>query len=442
MTDPVTRALRDHFRIPASSTGEGAAEMPKGPRGFFRWEGLTLYGRNRLGRVGETPDETTPDIPPSDGATPFDPVEIIENLRRENYLPRPGQGDRGGAQEIVRKLYYLLRPLFPVAFRKHLQRRFLAGRLKRPFPAWPVDATVEALLETLLARRMAREGVDSLPFLWYWPDGHRGCVTMTHDVETAAGRDFTPELAALDLAQGFRPAFQFIPEDRYELPESLRVDLESQGAEINIHGLNHDGRLFFDEELFRRRAARINEHARRLGARGFRSPVLYRNPDWFELLEFDYEMSLPNVGHLDPQPGGCCTVFPYFIGDIVEIPLTTTQDYTLLHIFDDYSLDLWRRQLEIIFSRNGLASFNVHPDYVQEARANELFRSLLAHLRRSADERNLWVATPGEIADWWRQRAALELHQEGGRWVVRGEGCERARVAHARLGADGLTWEL
>ncbi len=442
MTDAVARALRDRFRIPASTTAESAREIPDGPRGYFRWEGLTLYGRNLHGRVGETPGDAASDTTSSSGEMPFDPEEIIDDLRLENYLPRLGQGDRGGARELVRKAYYLLRPLFPVAFRKHLQRRFLAGRLDRPFPAWPVDTTVETLLEKLLAGWMAREDVETLPFLWFWPDGYRGCVTMTHDVETAIGRDFTPELAALDLAHGFRPAFQFIPEERYDLPDSLRAELERLGAEINVHGLNHDGRLFFDEELFRRRAPRINEHGRRLGARGFRSPVLYRNPDWFGQLEFDYEMSLPNVGHLDPQPGGCCTVFPYFIGDKVEIPLTTTQDYTLLHIFDDYSLDLWRRQLEIILERGGLASFNIHPDYVREPRANALFRSLLEFLARSAEERRLWVASPGEIADWWRCRATLEIHEEDGRWVPRGEGSERARVAHARLGAGGLTWEL
>jgi hypothetical protein len=37
---------------------------------------------------------------------------------------------------------------------------------------------------------MQAKGVDRVPFVWFWPDRARGCVTMTHDVETAAGRDY------------------------------------------------------------------------------------------------------------------------------------------------------------------------------------------------------------------------------------------------------------
>jgi len=45
-------------------------------------------------------------------------------------------------------------------------------------------------------------------------------------------------------------------------------------------------------------------------------------------------MSVPNVGHLDAQLGGCCTVMPFYIGDILELPLTTTQDYSLFNILN------------------------------------------------------------------------------------------------------------
>ncbi len=75
-------------------------------------------------------------------------------------------------------------------------------------------------------------------------------------------------------------------------------------------------------------------------------------------------MSVPNVGHLDPQRGGCCTVMPYLLGDVLELPLTTTQDYSLFHIMRDYSTKHWQRQMNLIMGRHGLISFNIHPDYV------------------------------------------------------------------------------
>jgi hypothetical protein len=60
-------------------------------------------------------------------------------------------------------------------------------------------------------------------------------------------------------------------------------------------------------------AKRINGYAEAFHARGFRSPSMYRNVDWFRDLNFSYDMSIPNVSRLDPQPGGCCTVMPYFL---------------------------------------------------------------------------------------------------------------------------------
>ena len=90
------------------------------------------------------------------------------------------------------------------------------------------------------------------------------------------------------------------------------------------------------------RAQRINKYAEEWGAVGFRSPVMYRNLDWFQAFNFSYDMSVPNVGHLDPQSGGCCTVMPYFVGNILELPLTTVQDYPLYHILRQRSIDLWK----------------------------------------------------------------------------------------------------
>ena len=97
--------------------------------------------------------------------------------------------------------------------------------------------------------------------------------------------------------------------------------------------------MFADKDAFLRQARRINDYAREFGCDGFRSGAMYREQDWFDAFEFSYDMSVPNAAHLEPQRGGCCTVMPYFVGNILELPLTTAQDYTLFHIlerlFDD-----------------------------------------------------------------------------------------------------------
>ena len=65
--------------------------------------------------------------------------------------------------------------------------------------------------------------------------------------------------------------------------------------------------------------------------------------------------------------------FPYFVGKILELPLTTRQDYSLFHILNDYSIDLWKKQLDLIRKRNGLMSFITHPDYLIEPRARNVY---------------------------------------------------------------------
>jgi len=101
---------------------------------------------------------------------------------------------------------------------------------------------------------------------------------------------------------------------------------------------------------------------------------MYRKVDWFKYLCFAYDMSVPNVAHLEPQRGGCCTVMPYFLpGGMLELPLTTIQDYSLFHILQDYSLAVWKQQIQLILDGHGLLSFTIHPDYVRPQRAQAVY---------------------------------------------------------------------
>jgi hypothetical protein len=246
----------------------------------------------------------------------------------------------------------------------------------------------------------------------------------------------------LDESFGFRSSFQFVPEGRYAIPDSLLREMRARGFEVNLHDLNHDGHLFDDRKEFLRRAERINAYARALGARGFRSGALYRNPDWYDALEFDFDMSIPNVGHLDAQPGGCCTVRPYFVGDIVELPLTTAQDYTVFHLLGDYSISLWQQQVGEILAHSGLVSFDVHPDYVAERQARSVYKKLLGWLREFHVRESIWMAVPSRIEHWWRARNEMHLIELAGEWVIEGPDASRGRVALVRAEGKSITCEL
>lgn len=443
-------AFLDHTKCPESSIPRITCSTGSGHEGFFELGDIRLYGRTN---GGLTSPEPASDLFRVDSlilrgngsvALPFDPTEIIDNLRFEKYASaEDGQISYvSDGKSLTRRIYYALRPLLPVRARKHLQRIALHGWSKIAFPSWPVDTSVEDFVSWLWTLVLETTGAKQIPFVWFWPNGHRSCAIMTHDVETGVGQDFCPTVLRLEQEHGLKSAFELVPEVRYPVSNDVLQAIRQAGCEVCVHGLNHDGRLFSSEGLFRSRAEAINQYAKKWGAKGFRSPVMYRNLNWYDAFSFSYDMSVPNVAHLDPQRGGCCTIFPYFVGDILELPLTTTQDYPLFNIMRSDPMSLWSKQVDSIMAKNGLVSFIIHPDYIIEPEKQELYRRLLQLLKNCERERNVWLALPGEVDTWWRERANMTLESKNGNWSVRGKGSDRASVAYARLENGKVSYSL
>src|SRR5947209_8308375 len=368
----LNQILIDFYRCPDSFAHFSLPGPLSEDSGFFRFGQDICYGQGCSGFRGKRATDALYDVlgdVTANGAgpcLPFDPGLVIENLRWERYISHSHDGWKrlNLRHPAIRNAYYLVRPLLPVHARKHFQRVYLKGWDRILFPNWPVDCTVERVLERLLIISLKAQAAEKIPFIWFWPDGWQSCAIMTHDVETTAGRDFCSRLMNLDDAAGIKSSFQIVPEERYLVSKGFLNTLRDRGFEINVQDLNHDGSLFSDRKEFLRRAKRINQYGKEFGSAGFRSAVMYRNAAWLDALDFSYDMSIPNAAHLEPQRGGCCTVMPFFIGRILELPLTTTQDYSLFHILGAYSIDLWKRQIASITQKHGLASFIVHPDYI------------------------------------------------------------------------------
>ena len=439
----MNQAIIDRYRCPEQFVPIGLNAPLSDHTGFFRFTpDLICYGRSSFGTPCARPAGPLPDL--GDHASirdaklflPFDPSEIVANLTYERYMG-PHHGE---PPTLAKSLYYLIRPWLPRCLRIPVQRVYFRSGTRIPFPSWPVDLTVEKLLERVLLLALKAGKRESIPFIWFWPDGASSATILTHDVETVPGRDFCGPLMDLDEAFDVRGSFQIIPEQRYPVSPSFLEEIRGRGHEINVHDLNHDGHLFRDRARFLSRVSHINRYGRQFGARGFRAAVLYRNQDWFDQLDFEYDMSVPNVGHLEAQRGGCCTVFPYFVGRILEIPLTTIQDYALFHILRDYRIDLWKLQASAIIERHGLLSFGIHPDYISEPRLLAIYRSLLEFLRHCQAETKTWITTADQVNTWWRQRAEMSLVFQAGSWRIEGEGKERAQIAYATAEGEALRY--
>jgi hypothetical protein len=440
--------LLERYRCPEHFVNFVASGDAPRSTGYFKFgDDVICFGQISAEAAHLSPNEPLFDsisrvvVDDSSVLLPFDPAEVITNLRTERY--REGTGIKPWpAANLIRNSYYMIRPLMPVRVRKRLQKLYFRGWQQISFPRWPVDVTVESIHENLLSFAVRARGGQAIPFIWFWPEGVPSCAIVTHDVETQSGLDFCSKLMDLNDSFGIKSSFQVVPEERYEIPEGFPDEVRARGFELNIHDLNHDGHLFRDKAEFLRRAARINQYAGKFGSLGFRSAILYRNLDWITHLEFMYDMSVPNVSHLDPQRGGCCTVLPYFVGNLVELPVTMTQDYTLFHILDDYSTDMWLEQSARIRSKNGMLSVIVHPDYLDSSAARDAYCGLMSHLRDLRSAGQTWIALPREVAAWWKQRSLMELIPSGDSWCIRGEGSERARLAYAVLDGNSLRYEL
>ena len=59
-------------------------------------------------------------------------------------------------------------------------------------------------MQHAMALELKAKGIDTMPFIWFWPDGANSCAMMTHDVEAEPGRDFCETLMDLDDEHGIK----------------------------------------------------------------------------------------------------------------------------------------------------------------------------------------------------------------------------------------------
>ncbi len=438
MLSPAVRTLGNHFRCSTSALAPGSRQAEEFEARHLTRAGSLDGDREHLCRALASYNQAGTGGRDAEWPLPLD--EVIERLRTEWYAN--GNKFWNGSSRFLRKIYYLLRPAMRPSLRQKVQAFRIRNWKSLPFPSWPVDTTVEDLHERLLLDAMEAKGVSRIPFVWFWPAGARSCVVMTHDVETKAGMDSCQTLMDLDDSFGMKACFNIVPKGRYALPEGFLERIRERQFEVGVQDYNHDGRLYQNREEFLRRAGFINRFATKHQIAGFRAAVLYRRPEWLAELRFSYDMSVPNVAHLDPQRGGCCTVMPYFIGDMLELPVTTTQDYSLFRLLGEHSIELWKTQIKRIVEKNGMASFVVHPDYLLDRGDRSVYEELLKHLRIMREEGQTWFALPGQIDCWWRARNQMFVETVGNSNRVVGEGSERAVLAYAVRRNGKLSYEL
>jgi peptidoglycan/xylan/chitin deacetylase (PgdA/CDA1 family) len=304
---------------------------------------------------------------------------------------------------VVNKAYYLCKPLLPWNLRTGLRRLRAVYKRSACAAVWPID-----------------EKAGEIPNGWPgWPEGKRFAVVLTHDVESQRGLDRIERLMRLETEQGFRSAFNLVPEGDYWAPDALRVAIGRAGFEVGIHGLKHDGKLYSSHAEFSRQAARIREYARNWRTSGFRSPFMHHNLEWIHELDMEYDASTFDTDPFEPQPDGVGTIFPFWVsnssGDgYVELPYTLVQDYSLFVILREKTIDIWKRKLDWVADRGGMVLINTHPDYMcfdgrcgRDEYSVSHYVELVSYIRERY-QGMFWHALPRDVARYYR----TTVHEE------------------------------
>jgi len=263
---------------------------------------------------------------------------------------------------ILKAYYNVFKPLTPRRIQIYL-RRLVAERKKKTVEhLWPID-------------ERAGKKPDNWPG---WPDGKKFAFVLTHDVERQGGVEKCLQLMELDKKHGFRYSFNFVPRD-YSDPRELRKQLTDEGFEVGVHGLNHDGNMFSDRTLFERQSKQINKILKDWGSAGFRAPSMYHNLEWIHDLDIEYDSSTFDTDPFEPQPDGVGTIFPFSMNGnhsrpgYIELPYTLPQDFLLFIILQHKNIDVWKKKLDWIAEKGGMANLIVHPDYINFGDSKGLF---------------------------------------------------------------------
>jgi hypothetical protein len=299
---------------------------------------------------------------------------------------------------MLMRLYYKLRPLIPRPLQIIVRRQFSSRKRRLYKHVWPID-----------------QKAGEAPEWWNgWPGHKQFALVLTHDVDTARGHARCYELMEMEQELGFVSSFNFVPE-RYRVSRELRSHLTARGFEVGVHGLNHDGRLFQSVRIFQERTDKINWYLRDWNAVGFRSPAMHRNLDWMHDLNIEYDLSTFDTDPFEPQPDGVGTIFPFWVKapyamrGFVELPCTLPQDFVLFVLLNEKNIDIWKRKLDWISEKGGMALLNTHPDYMNfsgektglEEFPVQYYLDFLNYVKLRYNDQ-YWHSLPHEISSFYK----------------------------------------
>jgi hypothetical protein len=354
---------------------------------------------------------------PENWRSELEPTLAASEAAARHYLFEEYLNDRHRRPPSWMRAYYPIKNLIPRELRYFLNSVLIRARRQPAFPRWPCESALVDFWRQWLRESLALVGEKEGWHLGFWPGGKKCCIVLTHDVDSALGFERMERMAELEEKYGFVSAWN-LPLDQYPLDWRRVEKIRARGFEFGAHGLCHDGQLFRSRRNFDQRAPKIERLAREHDLRGFRAPSTLRCGEWIATMAFDYDSSFSDTDPFEPQPGGTCSIFPFFMSEMVELPYTLPQDHTLIEVLKRDPLPIWTAKAHWIAALGGMILVLTHPDYCGAPPYLGKYEELLKRLRAIEDS---WCVLPSAAAAWWRRRAKLRLFLQDAKPLSQGD---------------------
>jgi hypothetical protein len=368
---------------------------PQDPGGLFG-----LFERSPMAAVSQRED--------GGWILPYNPWLAYRQIVEERYLPSAKAPLHARLPFDYHRVPGWLRlALYPLVAGKAAR----SGGETLGSPNWPIERRLDDFRSSLFDGLQSKP--ESQPRRGVWPDGARYPLLMTHDIDTKQGMKAAGPILDEMVALGLKPCF-FLVAHGYKWDQGFCDAVRQAGGEIGLHGDIHDNRIaYLSRDEVSARLDSCRDLISRNDIRGFRSPSLLVSDALYNELStrFSWDSSVPDtdINTLLGPRRGCGTVFPFRRSGTLVLPTTMPAD-DRLQLLGHTGLDLitvLRTKWHYIREVGGLCHFLTHPEPHLFGRklTRDLYGALIEEMLADGD---CWVATPSEVAEFWRKAETSE----------------------------------
>ncbi|MEK6983798.1 MAG: hypothetical protein AABX33_04450 [Nanoarchaeota archaeon] len=327
-------------------------------------------------------------------------------------------------KNLIYERYYQQNPPFhsrlpinytkiPISLRNFLFDIVLKLKTDPKWPEWPVEKSVE-LIRYLYIKSVSLLLRKRIPHVSFWPYKKKFAIAVTHDCDTESSFNNIDKIRDIEKKYSINSCWNVLS-NKYRINREKLRKLKDECCEIGLHGYNHDNKTpFLKKGEIIERIMSASKIMQEFDIKGFRSESLLRNKEFLELLSnyFQYDSSTCDTDIYSPVAirSGTSTVFPFFIKNMVEIPVTLPQDYRLMRLNKTKNeiFNIWKDKVDFIRQINGAVVLLTHPDshIFGNDKYLDVYERILKYLTRFDDG---WITTPCEIANWWVERDKIVL---------------------------------